>query len=487
MKKHTLIIIVFLVLVTSGFFSNMASASELGAAETAAAFLESMPFSRAALIEQLVFAGYTPEESEHAVDSLNVDWNEMAVKSARSYLEASDYSEKGLINLLESSSEGYTHEQAVHGVSVAAEGVDWNEMAARRAAFYLKSSAFSEKGLIKQLESDRVAFTHEQAVYGAKAAGADVDWNEMAVKRARVILENSSISENGLIRQLESDTLGYTHEQALYAANVVGQEVDWFEMAVQKAKSYLQVTTYKRSELIELLESDAEGFTHEQAVYAADNSNASWGDMITVLAANLDNIYPIHGLEDSFTNFEPALYSDIGADTSIETSTQYGVRNISLFSNPDRVHDRSYLVRLNSGRLDNFLFSMDITINDTYPDEQAGCFIGYLNELKAAQGLEEMKQVFLMVDRLGVGFYNKYEHEDSGSLTRILTSNNQKYTLSLIRFTGQTYAFVDGSFAGQFKDENEGPFQLVYGVSTLKDGDTAACSFDNMSVRKVNN
>ena len=79
-----------------------------------------------------------------------------------------------------------------------------------------------------------------------------------------------------------------------------------------------------------------------------DYNHEEINDTLARLAANLDNIYPIHGLEDTFTNFEPALYSDIGADTSIETSTQYGVRNISLFSNPDRVHDRSYLVRLNS-------------------------------------------------------------------------------------------------------------------------------------------
>lgn len=485
-KYPKLLILLYTLTMAMFFFPAAVRAEKEEALQTAKDYLQTMPFSRSGLIDQLIFAGFSAEEAEYAVDNSGADWNEMAVLSARSYLDNSDYSEKGLISLLESSSEGYTHEQAVYGVSVAGKDVDWNEMAARRAAFYLRSSAFSEKGLIKQLESERVGFTHEQAVYGVSVAGKDIDWDEMAVKRARSILEHSPMSEKGLIRQLESESLGFTHEQASDAVKIISEDVNWFEMAAQKAKSYLEVTTYKRSELLELLESDAEGFTHEQAQYGVDNSGASWGDMITVLAENLDNLYPIHGIEENFMTPEQALYSDIGPETAIETNTDFGVRNITLFSNPDLIHDRSYVVRINSGQLHNFMLTMDITIKDAYPAEQAGCFIGYTNDLAAALNHEESAQVLLMADKTGIGFYRKPDSEASGTFTRISVSESEKYTLSIVRFTGQTYAFIDGAFAGQFKDTNEGPFQLVYGVSTLKEGDTVSCSFDNLSVRKVN-
>lgn len=487
--KHKItrnIFVLFLTLALIGVNTPcMVSADRAEALETAKTYLEAMPFSRDGLVEQLVYAGYTQEESEFAADNAGVDWNEMAVLSAESYLLSSDYSENGLIRQLESSSEKFTHDQAVYGVSIAGKDIDWNEMAARRAAFYLRSSAFSENGLIKQLESDRVGFTHEQAVYGAEKAGQDIDWVQMAIKRAENLLDSSAISANALIRQLESDAIGFTHEQAEEAVAVVGENVDWYAMAAEKAASYLRVMSVSRSELIQHLESDAEGFTHEEAVYGADNSGASWGDMIQVLAENLDNLFPIHGIEDTFTNFEMPLYSDIGSGTAIETSTQYGTKNIILFTNNDSIHDRSDVIRLNSGHLQNFMLSIDVTINDVFPSNQAGCFIGYTNDIAASQMLEEGTQVFLIADGEGVGLYRKTNTEDSGTFTRIQNSVRNIFTLTIIRFLGQTYAFIDGVFAGQQTDTNAGPFQLVYGVITMKDGETANCSFDNLSVRKV--
>lgn len=455
------------------------------ALELAQIYIEAMPFSRSALIEQLEFAGNNLEDAEYAVDNLGADWMEMAVLSAESYLKSSDYSENGLMRQLES--DGFTHEEAEHGVSIAAKDVDWDEMAARRAAFYLRSSAFSKNGLIRQLESERVGFTHEQAVYGAEAAGENVDWKEMAVKRAEKFVENSIMSENALIRQLESESVGFTHEEALYAVAEVGKNIDWFANAVEKAKSYLQVVSVSRSELIQYLESDAEGFTHEQAVYGADNSGASWGDMITVLADNLDNLFPLHGIEEEFTPAQQALYSDIGPGTAIQTTNQYGERIITLFSNPDSIHDRNHTIRINSGHLDNFMLSVDVKLNDVFPAGKSGCYVGYINDMATAKKTEEFTEVYLMADGMGVGFYRKPASSDSGTFTRILDQARPQYHLSLIRFTGQTYAFIDGTYAGQFTDSNAGPFQLVYGVSAMKDGDTAGCSFDNLSVRKVNN
>jgi len=60
--------------------------------------------------------GYSVADATAAVDSLNVDWNEEAVRSAESYLKYSAFSCSGLQRQLSSSSgEGFTKEQAAYG------------------------------------------------------------------------------------------------------------------------------------------------------------------------------------------------------------------------------------------------------------------------------------------------------------------------------------------------------------------------------------
>lgn len=90
---------------------------------------------------------------------------ENAVKKAKSYLNYSAFSRKGLIEQLEF--EGFTNEEAVYGVDNV--GADWNEQAVKKAKSYLSYSSFSRKGLIEQLEFE--GFTHEQAVYGVEQNG----------------------------------------------------------------------------------------------------------------------------------------------------------------------------------------------------------------------------------------------------------------------------------------------------------------------------
>jgi len=54
------------------------------------------------------------------VDSLNIDWNEQAVRSAKQYLSISGFSCKGLIEQLSSSAgDGYTKNQATYGAEKA--------------------------------------------------------------------------------------------------------------------------------------------------------------------------------------------------------------------------------------------------------------------------------------------------------------------------------------------------------------------------------
>ncbi len=88
--------------------------------------------------------------------------------------------------------------------------------ALKKALSYLDYTAFSYKGLIKQLEFE--GFSHEEAVYGADNCGAD--WNEQAALKAQSYLDYTAFSRDGLIKQLEYE--GFTREQAEYGADAVG-------------------------------------------------------------------------------------------------------------------------------------------------------------------------------------------------------------------------------------------------------------------------
>lgn len=94
-----------------------------------------------------------------------------AVRSARSYLAAGAFSRKGLIRQLSSDTgDGYSVEAATHAVDSL--DIDFNEQAVKSARNYLEFSAFSRKGLIKQLSSDvGDGFTQSEAVYGVSEAG----------------------------------------------------------------------------------------------------------------------------------------------------------------------------------------------------------------------------------------------------------------------------------------------------------------------------
>ena len=188
-----------------------------------------------------------------------------ALSKANSYLSHSAFSYDGLIDQLEY--HGYSHQEAVFAADHC--GADWNEQAAKKAASYLSHSSFSRTGLIDQLEYN--GFTYEQAVYGADHCGTDWDGSKTgqsasksnALEKAKSYLSHSAFSYEGLIDQLEYND--FTHEEAVYAADNCG--ADWKEQAVKKAKSYLSHSSFTKERLIDQLEYN--GFTHEQAVYGA--------------------------------------------------------------------------------------------------------------------------------------------------------------------------------------------------------------------------
>lgn len=85
-----------------------------------------------------------------------------------------------------------------------------------------------------------------------------------AASRAKEYLSVMSFSHDGLVEQLEYEK--FSHEDAVYGADNCG--ADWYEQAEKKAQEYLDVMSFSRDGLIDQLE--YEGFTHEQAVHGVD-------------------------------------------------------------------------------------------------------------------------------------------------------------------------------------------------------------------------
>ncbi|WP_110972690.1 Ltp family lipoprotein [Pseudomonas huaxiensis] len=145
------------------------------AIRAAASYLESQPFSKKRLIDQLSSpqgADYDVADASFAVNSLKVDWYKQAVLAAKSYLESQGFSRYRLIDQM-SSPAGSGFELADAKAAVDSLNVDWNQQAVRSAKSYMESQAFSCKGLIRQLSSSAGSgYTESQATFGAKQAGA---------------------------------------------------------------------------------------------------------------------------------------------------------------------------------------------------------------------------------------------------------------------------------------------------------------------------
>jgi hypothetical protein len=94
-----------------------------------------------------------------------------AVASAKEYLSSEAFSQQGLIDQLDSpDGSGYSVNDAT--VAVDSLTVNWNAEAVKSAKEYLQSQPFSCSDLIQQLDSpDGGEFTVAQATYGATQAG----------------------------------------------------------------------------------------------------------------------------------------------------------------------------------------------------------------------------------------------------------------------------------------------------------------------------
>ncbi len=88
-----------------------------------------------------------------------------AVRSAHQYLQYSAFSYKGLVKQLKY--EGFSTSDATYGVSHS--GANWKKEAVESAKQYLRYQAFSRSGLVEQLKYE--GFTPAQALHGVRATG----------------------------------------------------------------------------------------------------------------------------------------------------------------------------------------------------------------------------------------------------------------------------------------------------------------------------
>lgn len=117
MKKFLLSLVALIALAAPLAVAAPAQASPTSQAiGTAKDYLRYMPFSKAGLIDQLQYEGFSRHVSIYAVNHVRVSWRHQAVRSAREYLQSMHFSCSGLIQQLDSPyGEDFTHRQAVYG------------------------------------------------------------------------------------------------------------------------------------------------------------------------------------------------------------------------------------------------------------------------------------------------------------------------------------------------------------------------------------
>lgn len=176
--------------------------------------------------------------------------------------------------------------------------------------------------IIDSLQISRTESEKESSI--ATAPSADDDSSNQiiatvsqqnALRQAESYLRHSAFSHDGLIEQLEYEK--FSHEDAVYGADNCG--ADWNAQALKKAQSYLKYSAFSYDGLIEQLE--YEKFTSEQATYGADNCGADWNEQAAKRAkAYLDySAFSRQGLIDQL------IYEGF-----TQSQAKYGVDSVGL-------------------------------------------------------------------------------------------------------------------------------------------------------------
>lgn len=128
-----------------------------------------------------------------------------------------------------------------------------------------EEAAYIDEGETTPRPEPQISGEEEHSVTDADPGEmADATLGEKnALKKAETYISLMPFSHSGLVKQLEFE--GFTHEEAVYGADNCG--ADWNEQAALKAEQYLEYSSFSRDKLIAQLE--FEGFTRQQAEYGA--------------------------------------------------------------------------------------------------------------------------------------------------------------------------------------------------------------------------
>ncbi|MFI5843834.1 Ltp family lipoprotein [Catenuloplanes sp. NPDC051500] len=177
-----------------------------------------------------------------------------------------------LCGLIGSLSENPADRDAVQVAATTASQVAVDTAAADKAAAEKEAA---DKAAAEKEAADKAAAEKEAADKAAaekaaaeKAAAEPTETvsQKNAKEKAKDYLRFTAFSRSGLIKQLEFE--GFSTKDATYGTDK--QNADWNAQAAAKAKDYLGFTAFSRSGLIDQLE--FEGFTTAQAEYGASQN-----------------------------------------------------------------------------------------------------------------------------------------------------------------------------------------------------------------------
>lgn len=157
---------------------------------------------------------FKPKEAEYALDHVDIDWKDMALKVAQKKYASDGYSKVRLFNTLSSPYVDYfTEEETQYAVDHV--NFDWNKHALQATERYIYDN-YSKEGLLQQLQSKEEGFTKDQAQYAVDHV--NIDWNTNALEQAKYF-QSLGLSKDKILDKLTSKDLKFTQEQGNYAIN----------------------------------------------------------------------------------------------------------------------------------------------------------------------------------------------------------------------------------------------------------------------------
>ena len=133
----------------------------------------------------------------------------------------------------------------------------------------------------------------------------------LAVAKRYLSLMKGQFSHESLMRQLAFE--GFSPEEAQYAADNCGE--DWFAAAITQAQSHLKYGHFSYKSLIKML-TEQEGFTLEEATYAVDSFDIDWMEQAAGKAQ--DWVSSLHTTKESLTRL-------LTSDGFTEEQVAYGL------------------------------------------------------------------------------------------------------------------------------------------------------------------